>query len=126
MAAKRMNKSSDRVSELQADADPFDEVMLDDPDDAAELVREGIASYERGEYITINGSEEAKLYFDGLLARAKQELDGMPEDPDNAAELVLEGIEAYERGEFIELKTDGELKSYLEGIKERGRKDLAN
>ena len=81
MPSKRMNKSSDGVSELQIAVDPFDDSMLDDPDDAVELVREGIADYERGEYIELRTDAELKTYLDGIKERGRMELEAELRQP---------------------------------------------
>ena len=69
--SKIAGKSGTQVNEFEAASTD----LFTDPDDAAELVREGIASYERGEYIELNGDDELRAYFEGIKERGRLALD---------------------------------------------------
>jgi antitoxin ParD1/3/4 len=47
---------------------------LQDPDDAAALVQQGLDSITRGEYVDINGEDELRSYFASLRERARKEV----------------------------------------------------
>jgi putative addiction module CopG family antidote len=74
----RYSNASEAVREAlrrfeQAEETTRQDAILD-PDNARAAVAKGFASIERGDYIEINGSEELRAFFDGIIARGKKRL----------------------------------------------------
>jgi antitoxin ParD1/3/4 len=73
----RYNNASEVVREALRkleDDDLARHSTLEDPDDAAELVRQGLEDLKRGDYVDINGDDELRAYFAKARERARAEL----------------------------------------------------